>query len=398
MKNTGLWLGGLLVFALSGCAKQESESAPPPRPPNVSVITLAPEHTRLEEDLPARIAPLRVAEIRPQVSGIIQKRLFEQGAQIRAGQPLFQINAAPFRAEVDIAAAALERAQATLTQAQLQSDRLEVLVKADAVSRQVYDDAHAARQQAAADVSQARAALARKKLDVAFATVEAPIDGRIDQALVTEGALVGPSEATPLARIQQINQVYVDVRQPASALESLRSALAPTQAKDASASEGLPATILRANGEPYPMVGRILFSGINVDPGTGDVLLRIVVDNPEQLLLPGMFVRTRVLRQQYENALLVPQNAVSHVGGQAQVWVVDAEQRAHATRVELGELIGRHYRIASGLTAGQKVVIAGAERLTDGAQVTAKNADTAPRPLATEALLQAPVPAAPATP
>lgn len=398
MKNTGLWLGGLLVFTLSGCAKQESESAPPA--PNVSVITLAPEHARLEEDLPARISPVRVAEIRPQVSGIVQKRLFEQGAEIRAGQPLFQINAAPFRAEVDIAAAALERAQATLTQAQLQSERLEVLVKADAVSRQVYDDAHAARQQAAADVAQARAALARKKLDLSFATVEAPIAGRIDQALVTEGALVGPSEAAPLARIQQINQVYVDVRQPASALESLRSALAPTQAKDASASEGLPATILRSNGEPYPMVGRILFSGINVDPGTGDVLLRIVVDNPDRLLLPGMFVRTRVLRQQYDDAILVPQNAVSHVGGQAQVWVVDGQQRAHATRVELGELIGRHYRIASGLSAGQQVVVAGAERLTDGVQVTAKHADTAPRPPDTQATeaAQAPAQEAPAAP
>lgn len=242
------------------------------------------------------------------------------------------------------------------------------------MSRQVYDDAVSQRDQAAADVAQSRATLARRQLDLEFATVDAPIGGRIDQTLVTEGALVGTNDSNPLARIQQIDQVYVDVRQPASALEALREALAPRHAADnGSGSDGLPASILRSNGEPYPQAGRILFSGINVDAGTGDVLLRILVDNPDRLLLPGMFVRARVPRGQPADALLVPQQAVSRAGDRAGVWVVDAQGQAQRVPVELGELVGRDYLIRSGLQAGQRVVVEGSDRLTDGAQVVPRD-------------------------
>lgn len=356
----------LVLAALVGCGQPEAEHGLPPA--QVSVMTVAPSRLDLSEELPGRVAAMRIAEIRPQVSGIVQRRLFEQGTEVRAGEPLFQINPAPFKADMDTAAAALQRAEAVRSRAQVQVSRLQSLVAADAVSRQVYDDAVSQRDQAAADVAQARATLARRRLDLTFATVEAPISGRIDQALVTEGALVGSGDSNPMARIQQIDQVYVDVRRPASSLESLRQALATQQA---TSSDGLPVTVLRSNGQPYVSTGRILFSGINVDAGTGDVLLRVLVDNPQRELLPGMFVRARVPRASYARALTVPQQAVVRIGGHPQVWIVDDQDQAHLVPVTLGELVDRRYHILSGIADGKRVVVEGMERLADGAKVTA---------------------------
>ncbi len=376
--------GGLIALAalmLAGCGQAKPEGAPPS--PLVSVTTVKASRLELSEDLPGRVSAVRIAEIRPQVSGIVQRRLFEQGTEVKAGQPLFQINPAPFKAEMDTTAAALRRAEAALARAQVQTKRLQSLVEADAVSRQVYDDAASLRDQAAADVAQARATLARRQLDLKFATVEAPIAGRIDQALVTEGALVSSGDGNPMARIHQVDQVYVDVRRPASSLESLRQALATRQA---SASDGLPVAVLRGDGEAYDVTGRILFSGINVDAGTGDVLLRVLVDNPQRLLLPGMFVRARVPRASYADALTVPQQAVVRNGSRPQVWTLDSKNRAHLTSVELGELVSRRYHILSGLSAGQNVVVEGMARLSDGIEVTV-HARQAPRPAAAASLL-----------
>lgn len=353
------------VLLLTGCSPPEQEVAAPP--PGVSVMTLAPARLLLSEDLPGRVTALRIAEIRAQVSGIVQRRLFEQGTQVKAGQPLFQIDPAPFKAEMDVAAASLQRAEAALARATMQTERLQPLVEADAVSRQVYDDAASLRDQAAAEVAQARATLARRRLDLTFATITAPISGRIDQALVTEGALVSSDDSSPMARIHQLDQVYVDVRRPASSFESLRQLLAT---KLASAGDGLPVEILRSDGVAYENSGRILFSGINVEPGTGDVLVRILVDNPQRDLLPGMFVRARVPRASYAEAIMVPQQAVVRTEGQPKVWTLDAQKRAKLTSVELGELVNARYRIESGLTVGQKVVIEGVERLSDGIEVT----------------------------
>lgn len=358
----------LVVLVLAGCGQAEPEGAPPP--PQVSATTITASRLELTEDLPGRVAAVRVAEIRPQVSGIVQRRLFEQGTEVRAGQPLFEINPAPFRADADTAAATLQRAEAALARAQVQTARLQPLVEADAISRQVYDDAASQRDQAAADVAQARAVLARRQLDLKFATVEAPISGRIDQALVTEGALVNSGDNNPMARVQQIDQVYVDVRRPAASLEALREAL---ETQKASSSNGLPVAVLRSNGEPYAAKGRILFSGVNVDAGTGDVLLRVLVDNPQRQLLPGMFVRARVPHTSYADALTVPQQAIVRVGGQPQVWTLDANNHAHLKPVDLGELVDRHYRIRSGLNAGQKIVVEGMERLSDDAEVVAQD-------------------------
>lgn len=332
-------------------------------------MVVSPARLELSEDLPGRVAALRTAEIRPQVSGIVQRRSFEQGTEVTAGQPLFQIDPAPFKADMDTAAASLQRAEASLAGANVQTERLQPLVAADAVSRQVYDDAVAQRDQAAAEVAQARATLARRQLDLAFATVTAPISGRIEQALVTEGALVSGSDSSPMARILQLQQVYVDVRRPAASLESLRQLLATTQA---TATDGLPVEILRSDGVPYPVTGRILFSGINVDSGTGDVLVRILVDNPQRDLLPGMFVRARVPRASYAQALTVPQQAVVRSEGQARVWTLDARNRAKLTPVALGELVNGRYRIHSGLAGGQTVVVEGMERLSEDIEVAAR--------------------------
>ncbi|HGL6716458.1 efflux RND transporter periplasmic adaptor subunit [Burkholderia contaminans] len=357
----------LVAAMLAGCGPSERQAAAPAIP--VAAMTLAATPLDVSEDLPGRVAAVRIAEIRPQVSGIVQRRLFEQGTEVRAGQPLFQINPAPFKADMDTAAAALQRAEAALARAKVQTTRLKPLVEADAISRQVYDDSVSQRDQAAADVAQARATLARRQLDLKFATVEAPITGRIDQALVTEGALVASSDSQPMARIQQIDQVYVDVRQPAASLESLRGALAAqTQTSN---STSLPIDVLREDDTRYDARGRMLFSGVNVDPGTGDVLLRVLVDNPKRELLPGMYVRARVPRAHYANALMVPQQAVVRAGGKPQVWVLDAKGTAHLKAVEVGELTNRSYRIKSGLQAGQKVVVEGMERLVDGAPAAA---------------------------
>ncbi|WP_429030418.1 efflux RND transporter periplasmic adaptor subunit [Aeromonas veronii] len=362
-RYAGALLAAIAAFGLAGCdvAPQEQEA---PALPQVSVLTLTDRELVISEDLPARVAALRSADIRAQISGIVQRRLFEQGAEISAGTVLFQINPAPFKADVDSAAASLQRAEAVLARARIQIDRLKPLLRTDAISRQTYDDAVSQRDQAAADVAQARATLARHQLNLQFASVEAPIAGRIDQALVSEGALVSPTDATPMARIQQIDQVYVDVRQPASVLESLRQQTGSTAPE-------LAVEILGSNGTPLGMQGHILFSGIEVDAGTGDVLLRVLVDNPERRLLPGLYVQARITRARYANALTVPQQAVVRTSGQTSVWVLDGQGQAQLVPVNTAELVNSQYRIASGLSAGQQVVIEGIDRLTPGVQVIA---------------------------
>ncbi|KTA82831.1 efflux RND transporter periplasmic adaptor subunit [Aeromonas salmonicida] len=362
-RYAGALLAVIAAFGLAGCdvAPQEQEA---PALPQVSGLTLTGRELVISEELPARVAALRSADIRAQISGIVQRRLFEQGAEISAGTVLFQINPALFKADVDSAAAALQRAEAVLARARIQIERLKPLLRTDAISRQTYDDAVSQRDQAAADVAQARATLARHQLNLQFASVEAPIAGRIDQALVSEGALVSPTDATPMARIQQIDQVYVDVRQPASVLESLRQQAGSTAPE-------LAVEILGSNGTPLGMHGRILFSGIEVDAGTGDVLLRVLVDNPERRLLPGLYVQARIPRARYANALTVPQQAVVRKSGQTSVWVVDGQGQAQLVPVNTAELVNSQYRIASGLSAGQQVVIEGIDRLTPGTQVIA---------------------------
>lgn len=357
----------ILSLGLSACSPEAPPENPPP--PTVSTLTLETRAVTLEEELPGRVSALRTAEIRPQVGGIVVRRLFEQGAEVQAGQTLFQINPAPFKAEADSAASALKRAEAAAARAKLQVDRLKPLVDADAVSQQLFDDALSQFNQSSADVAQAKAALARRQLDLDFATIRSPIAGRIGEELVTEGALVGQSDANPMARVQQIDQVYVDVRQPASMLEAIRKSAGQSAASDGGKDGNV--KILDAQGNPYPVSGHILFSGINVDAGTGDVVIRIRVNNPERHLLPGMFVRARVPQGGDIQGLLVPQQAVSRSStGQAQVWVVGQDGKAGPKNVELGKLVERQYLVRSGLVAGERVIVEGQDRLQPGMPVS----------------------------
>ena len=352
------------LLTLAACAPDSPiEQMPAPVP--VSVMVLNTKDLRLTDDLPGRVAAVRSAEIRAQVSGVVRRRLFEQGADVAAGTVLYQINPAPFQAEVDSAAAALQKAEAAQARSALEAKRLAALTQKGVISRQAYDDAQSLQHQAAADVALAKAALQRRRLDLQFASVEAPIAGRIDQTLISEGALVGPADSTPMARIQQIDQVYVDVRLPASVLDTLYQQSALSQAP-------VPVEILSSSGTPLGMQGQILFSGINVDTGTGDVLLRVLVDNPEHRLLPGLYVKARLTLAHYKEALYVPEQAVSRVAGQATVWLLNGKNEVQPVSVELGELIDGHYRVVSGLSTGQLLVVEGIERLIPSMQVEAR--------------------------
>lgn len=359
-------LGLMAACALAACGKHGAQEAPPaPAAPMITTLKLAPVTLTLDEELPGRVAALRTAEIRPQVGGIVLRRLFEQGAEVKAGQPLFEIDPAAFKAERNAAAAALKRAEAVAARAGQQAERLKPLVAADAISRQIYDDAVSAAQQAEADVALARSTLERRALDVAHAGVRAPIAGRIGQALVTEGALVGVGDANPMALVQQIDQVYVDVRQPASMLEAMRAVAGGKRQADVA--------IVGAGGKPLDVKGRILFSGINVDAATGDTVVRVEVDNRERLLLPGMYVRARLPRGGPAPQLLAPQQAVLRdSAGKPQVWLVDTRQRARLRRVEVGPLVAHQYVLRAGVAGGDNVVIEGQERLQEGVKVVAR--------------------------
>lgn len=358
---TPVALAAILALAMTAC----STPAPPtPEPARVSTITVGSQVVQRDDELPGRVVAVRTAQIRAQVGGIVLKRQFEQGAEVEAGQPLFQIDPAAFRADVDSALAALQRSEAAMARSRVQSQRLQALAEAQAVSRQHRDDANAEYQQARAAVAEARAILVRRQLDLRYATVSAPISGRIDQALVSEGALVGVADAEPMAVVQQIDQVYVDVRRPASQLELLQ--------RGAAEGQSLPVAIIGPNEKPHPERGQLLFSGINVDARTGDVVLRILVDNPQRQLLPGMFVRARVPRGSPASALLVPQQAVLRsAGGQAYAWVIGADDKAVIRTLELDGRVDGSWLVRSGLSGGERVVVEGQERLQEGEVVRA---------------------------
>ncbi|HDS1222982.1 efflux transporter periplasmic adaptor subunit [Stenotrophomonas maltophilia] len=352
-----------LALAMTACSAPE---ATPEATPRVSVITVGPQVVQRDDELPGRVAAVRTAQIRAQVGGIVQRRLFDQGAEVSAGQALFQIDPAAFRADVDSALAALQRSEAALGRSRVQSQRLHALAAAQAVSQQHRDDASAEYEQSRAAVNEARAILARRQLDLRYATVSAPIAGRIDQALVTEGALVGVADAEPMAVVQQIDQVYVDVRQPAAQLESLQ--------RSAAGGGELPVTIIGAGGKPLSERGQMLFSGINVDARTGDVILRILVDNPQRQLLPGMYVRAKVPRGAPASALTVPQQAVLRsAGGQAYAWVIGGDGKAVIRTLEVDGSVDRQWLVRTGLKAGEKVVVEGQERLQEGVVVDARD-------------------------
>lgn len=359
----------LSLLVLSSCGKSSGDAQGEGASPiTVAVVKTAPKNLTLISDYPGRVSAFHVAEIRPQVSGIIQKRLFLQGSTVRAGQPLFQIDAAPFRATAMASAAALQRANATLAQAKANADRQTHLFDAKATSRQDYEDAITALAQAKASVAEARASLQKSQLDVRHTTVTSPIGGRIDETSVTEGALVTASQTDALAKVQQIDQVYVDVRAPASQLPALQ-ALQAAGGKDTAGN----VEVLDANGKAYGAKGQLLFSGISVDETTGEVIVRILVPNPRHALLPGMYVRARLPQTQLAQAITVPQQAVQHDStGRASVLLVNKKGIVETRLIEIGTVVNGAYLVTSGLKPNENIIVEGMDRVQPEMPVIAK--------------------------
>lgn len=342
---------------VAACGKAEPPAAPPP-PPAVDVVTLQARPMAVSSELPGRIEPVRVAEVRARVPGIVLKRNFREGADVKAGDALFQIDPAPLQAALSRAEGELARAEAALSDAEAVARRYAPLVEIDAVSRQDFDTAQATLKGAQAARRSAAAEVRTARLNLDYATVRAPIAGRIGRALVTEGALVGQGEATPMATIQQLDPVYVDFKQPVADVLRMREGLEQGRLQpDAQSGVPIVATI---EGTDRKREGRLLFSDISVDPGTGQVSLRGQLPNADGLLLPGMYVRVQVTHAVDPAALLVPQRAVRRsADGKAQLLVVGKDDVAQARQVRTGRMLGGEWQIVEGLAPGDRIVVGG---------------------------------------
>ncbi|MCX4192589.1 efflux RND transporter periplasmic adaptor subunit [Methylophaga sp. OBS1] len=359
-------LGALL---LSGCEQQaETQSSTQKRPPAaVNVMTLAPQAVTLTSSLPARTVAYRKADVRPQVSGIIEKRLFEEGSQIEAGQQLYQIDPALFEAELANARAELARAEAALKTAEARKSRYQNLLDDNAISRQEYDDALATFQQAEAEIQVRRAMLKTAQTNLDYTRVNAPISGRIGKSNVTEGALVTAQQSEVLATLHQLDPIYIDISQPSRALLDLRKKVIDREINQQSAPT---VTLTLEDGSVYPHKGKLQFAEVDVDPSTGDVVLRAIMPNPDQLLLPGMFVRAEITEGQIDAAILAPQKAVSfNREGKATAFVVTQNNKVASRELNVGRAIDGHWLVKSGLSDGDQVIVAGLQKIAPGARV-----------------------------
>ncbi len=371
--NLILFVGILGIYLiLTGCGKQSATGAKMPSvPPEVGVITIHPQKVVLTTELPGRTSPYLVAEVRPQVGGIIQKRLFTEGADVKAGEVLYQIDPASYQAAYDNAKATLAKAEANIIPARLKADRYQDLVKINAVSKQDYDDASAALKLAEADVQANKAALETARINLAYTKVTAPISGRIGRSSVTNGALVTANQSAPLATIQELSPIYVDVTQSSSELLRLKQSLASGLLK----SNGLAQAhvkLLTEDGSPYPLQGTLKFSEVTVDQSTGSIILRAVFPNPKHTLLPGMFVRAVVEEGVNEHAILVPQRGVTrNQAGNAMVMMVGAEDKVEPRIIQVAKTVGESWLVSDGLKAGDRVILEGIQKAPPGTPVKA---------------------------
>ena len=361
---------GAVLVAISLLSACGDKGAPPAQLPEAAYVTIAPEKRAVENELPGRLESYRTAEVRARVPGIVLKRTFEEGAFVKQGQVLFKIDPRSYQASVQNAKAALSRAEANKVQADLKLKRYKPLVEINAISKQEYDDAIAAAKQASADVEAAKATLVNNKLNLEYATVTAPISGRIGRAMITEGALVGQNEATLLATIQQINPIYLNLTQSSAELLKLRQMMQNGTLKDAEKS-GLKVTMVMEDGSIYSHTGKLLFSDISVDPTTGELALRALFPNPDNMLLPGMFVRARLEQAVNENAITVPQQAVMHDTNGSSVMVINQENKVESRAVKTGAAVGNRWLVTEGLQSGDRVIVEGLQKVRPGAPVKA---------------------------
>jgi len=356
------------LLALAGCGDKAPPSGPPPAP-EVGVVTVAPRTLDVPTELPGRVEALRVAQVRARVTGIVQKRLFVEGSDVKEGQVLFQIDPAPYKAAVDSAKAALAKAQANEQQAGGLLTRYKPLHEANAISQQDFVNATSAAAQASADVASAKAALQTAQLNLDYATVTAPISGRIGQALVTEGALVTATEATQMALIQQVDSVYVNFTQPVSDIVRLRKAFASGQAKALGVT--IPVRLALDDGSVLPQTGQLLFSDLTVDQTSGQVTVRAKVPNPDGSLMPGMYVRGRIAQQQVASAVLLPQQAVQRTTQNDTAMVVGADGKPAVRVVRLGGTENGNWIVLDGLKPGEQVIVDGFQKIRPGGTVKA---------------------------
>ena len=333
------------------------------------MVTTAFAKVGLTSELPGRTEAFRVAQVRARVAGILLKNQFTQGSEVKADQPLFQIDAAPYKALLSSAQANLAKAQANLAQAQAQSERNKPLVEANAISQQEYVSTVTAFKQAQADVAVAQANIETAQLNVNYAAVRSPIAGRIGRALVTEGALVGQGEATPLALVQQIDPMYVNFTQSASEVMRLRSDMASGKLQSAQAAQAAKVQLKLDDGSLYPHTGQLLFSDLTVDAGTGQVTLRAQFPNPKGLLLPGMFVRIQSQQATAAQAVLLPQQAVLRAGDGDIVKVVAADGKVETRKVKLSGQQAGQWIVLEGLKEGEQVVVEGFQKMKGDAPV-----------------------------
>ena len=364
------------TLVLAGCGKGDDQAGGERPPTAVTVVTLKPQSVLLTRELDGRARASQEAEVRPQATGIVQRLLFTEGGSVRAGQALYQLDPTAFQADANSAQAAVARAQASLESAQLNARRSAELVKIDAISRQDNENAQATLRQAQADLRSAQAAVQAAGVPLGFTRVTAPISGRIGRSSVTRGALVTSAQAAPLATIQRLDPMYVELSQSSTELLKLRQEI---DAGSAQSTTSVPVEIVLEDGTVYPHAGRLSFAEAMVDPATGAVALRVVVPNPDQLLLPGMFVRAKVANAERRDAILAPQQGITRdPKGNASAMVVDAEGKVAAREVKVSRAIGDKWLVESGLAAGDKLIVEGLQKIRPGAPVQATEQGIAP--------------------
>lgn len=363
-------LSALLVSVLAACGQGEGQGgaagakggAPAMPPAQVGVVTVQLDSVPVITELPGRLEAVRTAQVRARVAGILQKRQFTEGADVKAGQPLFQIDASTYKAALDSAQATQAKAEANLAQASALVERYQPLQAAKAISPQEFLNAQVAQRQAQADVAAAKAAVQTARINLGYASVTAPISGRIGRALVTEGALVGQGEATQLAVVQQVDSLYVNFTQSANDVIKLQKAMESGAIKKAGKHAAAVRVVLD-DGTEYPLEGKLLFQDLSVDPSSGQVSLRAELPNPKGQLLPGMYVRVRLEQAQVEGGLLLPQQAVTRGSQGDIVMVVDAEGKVSPRPIKLGGARGNQWVVLGGLKAGEQVMVDGFQKM-----------------------------------
>lgn len=367
-----------LGLTLGACDKSSTSDEAAPLA-TVRIETLSARPLSISSELSGRIAAPRIAEVRARVAGVVLQRTFREGSDVKKGEVLFRIDPAPFKADLDSVEAALRKAEANAFQARLQEQRYASLIADKAISAQDYDNARANALQTAADVAASKAAVALARLNLGYATVTAPISGRIGRALVTEGALVGQNESTPLAVIQQLDPIHADLTQSTRELNDLRRALRAGQLQQVGQDQAK-ATLIQDDGSLYPLPGKLLFSDISVDPGTGQIIVRSEFPNPDLDLLPGSFIRVRLEQAVQLQGISVPQRAILRdSAGIAQVLLLDSEARVSQQPVQLGQAQQDRWIVTGGLKPGDRIVIEGLQHARPGEQVAI---DDTPLPLA----------------